>query len=561
MRGKKGTRILNIVCMVMIMMAGVVRLVRDHFHGYASNTVIGILFLIAIFIWMNQAKKRLIDPTECAYLVGTAFLMAVLMLVRTVKFLFMSDTYVLARYAWYLYYVPQTLAVLWMFFAVFSIGRPYHYRMDRRWKLLYIPAGIIMIGILTNDIHQLAFRFPNGLNRWYENDYVYGPFYVLAMAWLLIFFITILVIALHRCAVSENRTRIWMPLLPLAIGIIYTVSYIWIPGGILQELYKSAEMICFVFLGFMEGLIQAHLFPVNDSYETLWRVSSIRGGLLDQDDQFCYLSEPAIRVSVNQVKHALKQSVVLEDHRTLLRSHEIPGGIGYWVKDISDILDLNQKLADLGDVLTEENAMLEGENRLREKHLRIAEKMQLYDEMAQAVRPQLEMIEYLIQNPAEEEVEFEKQMKYGCILTVYVKRYSNLLLLYHQNTDISSSELWLAVSESIEYVKLYGVKAYVSYSGEEKLPGKVMLVMYRVLEQILESSIPGCDALFVILEFGDRITLRAEVNAPTNVITEEQIRKECEPEPWKLQIQMEDETEYITLTFERADHSAGGEVE
>lgn len=560
MQGKRETRILNIVCVVMIMMAGAVRLIRDHFHGYASNTVIGILFLIAIFIWMNQAKKRLIDPTERAYLAGTAFLMAVLMLVRTVKFLFMSDTYVLARYAWYLYYVPQTLAVLWMFFAVLSIGKPYHYRMDRRWKLLYIPAGIIMIGILTNDIHQLAFRFPNGLDRWYENGYGYGPFYLLAMAWLLVFFVMILVIALRRCAVSENRARIWMPLLPLAIGIIYTVSYIWIPGGIFQELYKSAEMICFVFLGFMEGLIQAHLFPVNDSYEALWDVSSIRGGILDQEDQFCYQSEPAVRVNADQVKHALKQSVVLKDNRTLLRSHEIPGGIGYWVKDISDILDLNQQLADLGDVLAEENAMLEGENRLKEKRLRIAEKMQLYDEMARAVQPQLEVIEHIIRNPAEEEAEFEKQMKYGCILNAYVKRYSNLLLLHHQSTYISSDELWLAVSESIEYVKLYGVKAYASYSGERKLSGNVALVMYRLLEQILESSIPECDALLVILEFGDKITLRAEVNAPADVLTEEQIRKECESESGHLQIQTEDETEYVTLIFDRTGLDTGGEV-
>ena len=47
--------------------------------------------------------------------------------------------------------------------------------------------------------------------------------------------------------------------------------------------------------------------------------------------------------------------------------------------------------------------MLEGENRLKENRLRIAEKMHLYDEMAQAVRPQSAVIERLLQNPAQEE--------------------------------------------------------------------------------------------------------------------------------------------------------------
>ena len=134
--GRNTTLILDIICVVLVMMTGIVRLVRDYVPAYSSNIPIFIFFITALFIWMNQVRRRLIHPAERRLVLGVAVLILILMITRTVKFAFLMEDSLYARYAWYLYYVPQTLAVLWMFYAVLYIGKSYDYQPDRRWNLL-----------------------------------------------------------------------------------------------------------------------------------------------------------------------------------------------------------------------------------------------------------------------------------------------------------------------------------------------------------------------------------------------------------------------------------------
>lgn len=94
-----------------------------------------------------------------------------------------------------------------------------------------------------------------------------------------------------------------------------------------------------------------------------------------------------------------------------------------------------------------------------------------------------------------------------------------MLLLYHQNCRIFSGELCLAISESLEYVRLYGIKAHFEYKGESLMTGECVLIAYKVFEAVLESGIPGADAVLVNLDIsGDRLNLRIEMNAPNEIL-------------------------------------------
>ncbi len=180
MRKIKKTIFLDWVCIFLIIMSGPVRVLFNVIPGYSCNIIIFLLYTSALFIWISQVKCRLLQNEECKFLSGVAALMLFLMAVRTIKFDFLPSGSVYARYAWYLYYVPQTLAVLWMFFAVLYIGKPYHYQLERKWRILYIPAFILIGGIMTNDFHQLAFRFPDGIQNW-GMEYIRGFLYILAI--------------------------------------------------------------------------------------------------------------------------------------------------------------------------------------------------------------------------------------------------------------------------------------------------------------------------------------------------------------------------------------------
>ena len=108
------------------------------------------------------------------------------------------------------------------------------------------------------------------------------------IAWIAVLSIVILGITLHRCSSSDNRKQIWKPLLPLGIGIGYMLFYRFRPDYYFVSMFKMAEMIIIIFPAFMEGLIQAHLFPVNDHYMELWNACSLNGGILSENGEMLY---------------------------------------------------------------------------------------------------------------------------------------------------------------------------------------------------------------------------------------------------------------------------------
>ena len=163
MGSSKETKISNCVCVALILLSGIARLILFDIKTMSYNGIICTFYTAAAFIWIFQLKRRLLQPEVRRNLIMVALLLVFWMVIRSLKYDFLPDMGIAARYAWYMYYIPQTFCVLLMFLSVLYIGVPYNGSISRFWKLLWIPAFLIVAGIMTNDIHQLAFYFPEGL--------------------------------------------------------------------------------------------------------------------------------------------------------------------------------------------------------------------------------------------------------------------------------------------------------------------------------------------------------------------------------------------------------------
>lgn len=549
------TRILNILCVGLVLLAGVIRLAVKQIGYFSYNSMIFALFAAAASIWILQLQKRLLQPGVRHKLIGAALLMIFWMAVRTVKYDFLSDGHFAARYIWYLYYGPMLFIPLLMFLSVLAIGKPYDKNIDRRWYLLFIPTTAIFVGILTNDLHQKAFFFPAGLAYWSDYNEIRGFVYYTAMIWISLLFLAMLVVVFVRCAVSEKRKRIWVPFLPLLVGAGYTVCILCNVRNLLTRMLPAPEMGCLIFAAFMECLICVRLFPNNDNYRAFWEASSIGAGIMDKDGVVRYQSARSIPVTPEQVQRARNEDVFLENGRLLLKSHTVHGGFGYWIRDISEIRRLNEELKELGNITEEENSMLEAENKMRSERLRIEEQNRLYDDMARRVQKQLDRLNEILDSPPVEEEEFEKTMRYACILNAYIKRYSNLVLLSHQGSVMHSEELRHAVVESLEYVQLCGIKAQCFFDGKENLSGHVVMLAYEILEAVLEASVHSADHILVYLNVSESsLILRMELNVAEAIFFDGSMGKKTAELGGTLEIEKEDATEYLTLTL-----PAGGE--
>ena len=517
MHASRSTLICNAVCLFLMAQTAVIRYLRDYrgwFGSVSSNALIGVLFTAAIFIWIEQVRRRLVQREERKYLSAAGCLLVLLMFTRTVKFVFLPDNHFLTRYAWYLYYLPQTFAVLFIFFAVLHIGKPYDDPITRRWRLLYIPAALIVLGVLTNDLHMGAFFFPNGLSEW--EIYVHRPLYYISVVWLAVIVCATLTVVFIRASVIGLRKNIWLPLIPIAFALVYFVVSLLFPDSALPRVLKVAEMLCIVFMSFAECMILSGLFPSNDSYDSLWDATDLPTGIVDTAGNVRYKNRVSVPVPAALIREAVDTSAAFVAPNYLLCTHRITGGYVYWMKNISVIRRVNEKLSALGDVLTEENAMLKAENELAGKRVSLEQKTRLYNEISDNVSAELRVIDRLLDeaDAAADEEQFSWIMRYAAVLTAFIKRYSNLILLGAQSERLPLAELQLALKESLEYLRFFGVRTRGEFSGDAAVDKNVLLSAYRVFESAVEAAIPGASAILVSVEAAESLVLRVEADSP-----------------------------------------------
>ena len=140
-----------------------------------------LIYIGLAMAWGFSISRRILHRNDRRWLLlGCAMAMLWLFL-RAVKYRFFSDD-TITRHLWYGYYVPQILAPLFSLFAALQLGRREGDALSRKWYLLFIPAALLIGGVLTNDLYQMAFRAaPDAATL--EADYTHGWVYYLAMAW------------------------------------------------------------------------------------------------------------------------------------------------------------------------------------------------------------------------------------------------------------------------------------------------------------------------------------------------------------------------------------------
>ena len=85
MYSSRKTKILNIICVLLVLTTGVIRLTRASYRSVSSSTLIFFLFILSGLIWLVQIRRRVIRPEERKYLELTAVLLLVLLIIKTVK--------------------------------------------------------------------------------------------------------------------------------------------------------------------------------------------------------------------------------------------------------------------------------------------------------------------------------------------------------------------------------------------------------------------------------------------------------------------------------------------
>lgn len=416
------TKLLTVVGIIIFLFGGAVR-IFSHLTSSADNYIENfdvIIFSGLIIGWGVSVAYRIVQKNIRICLVISAALMLLWMALRAIKYNSPADINTYGRYLWYSYYIAMVFLPLMMFFAMLNIGKPEN--TNNRKYLLIIPAAVLVLLVMTNDFHQLAFVFEPDFHNW-NKQYSYGPVYYVIVVWIFILVLSSIVLSINRCRISATRKKLWIPIVIILVAIIYTLWNNLNHGYSGLRIYNVPEVFCFASIALWESLIQIGLVPSNTGYGDFFNASNLNTLIFDNEGNVKYRSKNAINVS---------KDVVLQNGNS---------------------------------VVIDENILKNIEN-----------------------------------NRGDIAVNYAG----ACVVNVYIKRISNLLIMAKSRKMLNAFELENSIRELAEYISVYGISCSFFSNVSGKISAEKTIALFKFIGIFIRHIMNCTDALLFNLKVYDR---------------------------------------------------------
>ena len=476
---------------------------RTVLHSPIYNHLRSGIYIFLLCAWCHSVWVRIVQTQVQRYLLAISMLMVLWLLLRSVKF--SIDNTDAERWLWYFYYVPILFIPMLSVFVSQSLGKPEDFHLPRWTKLLYVPTVLLLLLVLTNDLHQRVFSFPSGILS--DKEYRYESGYFFVLGWELFCAALSLFMIVTKCRIPHTKKVRWLPLVPFALSLAYAYAYaekihwVWVLAG------DMTVAQCLMFTGIFESCIQCGLIQSNRGYDELLEATTLPVQITDET--FCTKHASATMrppLPQSELRQITQDTVQLDDD-TLLKRHKLRRGWAFWKEDVSELNQLRQELELTCDELRDVGDVLAAENAQHARLLKLAEENRLYDMMEAQTARQIAMLQERLTElkKTDDPARAERLLGQIIVIGTYIKRRNNLIFVGVQRGSISVQELRLCLNESAENLCLYGVECSALIKGDGQLSIEQATAAYSLFEAVVEAELESLRSLLVSIEVGEAL--------------------------------------------------------
>ena len=529
----------------LIVLAMLLRYASRHIlHDPIVNHLRSGIYVFLFSAWCYTLWLRIVQVQVRRYLLAISALMVLWILLRSIKFSIGNTD--AERRLWYFYYFPMLFIPMLSVFVSQSLGKDEAFRLPRWTKLLYIPTLLLLLLVLTNDLHRQVFSFPSGVLS--DGEYRYEKGYYFVLGWEALCAAFSLVLMVRSCRIPHSRRIRWLPLVPFALSLAYAYAYVkkvywvWVLAG------DMTVSQCLIFASIFECCIQCGLIQSNLGYDELFEATSLPVQITDHALCTKYASIAMQKpLPQSELRH-MQQDTVQMDDDTLLKRHRLRSGWVFWKEDISALNQIRKELELTRDELRDTGDVLAAENAQRARWLKLTEENRLYDMMEAQTARQIAMLRDLLAELQKTEDSGRARHLLGQVIIIgtYIKRRSNLIFVGVQRGAISVQELRLCLNESSENIIVYGADCKTIIKGDGQLTVEQATQVYDLFEAVVETELESLRALLISVEVGAQVEVTLCVSAAESLCG---LRARFPDLEWE---QDEDGLQYVTRKLERS---------
>ena len=484
---------------------------RHILHSPAVSHLRSGIYVFLFSVWYYSLWLRIVQTQVRRYLLAISVLMVLWILLRSIKFSIENTD--AERRLWYFYYFPMLFIPMLSVFVSRSLGKGEDFRLPRWSKLLYFPTLLLLLLVLTNDLHQQVFSFPSGVLS--DRAYRYEGGYFLVLGWEALCAGFAFLSMVKNCRIPRSRRIRWLPLVPFALSLAYVYAYVqkihwvWVLAG------DMTVAQCLIFASILECCIQCGLIQSNLGYDELFEATSLPVQITDRAFRSQYVSVAMQGALPQSELRQMQQDAVHLGNDTLLKRHRLRRGWVFWKEDISALHQIRKELELTRDELRDTGDVLAAENAQRARWLKLTEENRLYDMMEAQTARQIAMLRDLLSELQKTEDPDRARHLLGQVIIIgtYIKRRSNLIFVGVQRGAISAQELRLCLNESSENISVYGADCKAIVKGEDQLTVEQATQVYDLFEAVVETELESLRALLISIEVGKRVEVAISVSA------------------------------------------------
>ena len=496
--------------------------------GVYVNYIRAALYLLLFSLWGYSLDRRIIQPQTLHCLRLTAALMLVWLVLRTLKYEIVTDPTV-ARYIWYLYYLPMLFIPLLGVYIALFLGKPQEIRLNVRTGCLAIVPAVLFLSVITNDLHQQVFAFSGGVPGGQDNSsFSHRPLYFACLVWMVACMVFSLVRLLNKSRIPGSGKKNLAPFVTGCITVLYGVLYLSGLPAVRWWFGDMNVMFCLLFAAIYESCIHCRMIQSNTGYVELFEATTLAACIADSSGNIVLRSHAACE----DIACPEEGTQVFRPDGIRISSAPISGGYAVWQDNVRPLTELRAKLSGNKAIIKNNKEKLQEAYFIQKKLYELTEKNRIYDELEARYGKQINRIGQLLKQCEDTgAAEVQNLLKRILLLGTYIKRGANLYFLGMEYELLPQQELRLTVDEAVRVMTVCGTECSVVYRTTKPMRSTEVMRLFDLLKTVAEMTVNGLQSLFISVSDSE-MDLSVECTADLSFIASSDITVRREDGLW-----------------------------
>ena len=463
------------------------------------NKFITLLFAILFTMWTIRLYYKLYDKKTRRYILFIGILIVFWMLIRIIRGVTIDIN--IERICWYLYYLPLIFIPTLFYVCSNSLLS----KMNKTRKIfIYLISSILLILVLTNDFHELVFKFNNGI--YFHNDYNHYVGYYLIFIWIFYLFGGGMIkLAINRLKIKKDL-KVFLPLIVLLLGLIYTYLYI-LDVPYIRETNMSIVNSVLICLG-IELAFYLDLIPNNKKYIQKFFNSNLDMAIISLDGKTKYTT-CAFKVVPNFILDDIKNNKVKQTYQKKYIVYDIKKNKDSYVilrKDLTNILKLKEEMVKQQKELLKQQESMKLEEKTKRELYEIKIRKDTINRVEKKLEEKrLEAKKILMKDDIKRE-DLEKVKR----IIIYSKKKSMLIISEMNNEIYNEESIKILLNELIVGMSSLNIEGLVVVKNKMNIKGRIMSYLYDIVYELIENSKNNAVMIYVFSD-NNMVNLKAVI--------------------------------------------------